>query len=92
MVRGNHTLNAEEEAWRSAYYQDVILVDERRFLVSEALKHTEIVEAIEGTREVFIEDGKPLVDVGLVYDESCDMIWLMVLLGSGRYYEGLEGV
>jgi len=46
------------------YHVNVILPDERRFLVSEALEHIVGVEAgaITGTRVEFIVDGKPIVD------------------------------
>jgi hypothetical protein len=49
------------------YYEKVILVDERRFLMSEALKHLLRVDngTIEGDVNVVIKDGKPLIE----YDE-----------------------
>lgn len=56
-------LSEEEEAWRSAYYHDVILPDEKRFLVSPAREHLKIVDGVEGRKTVFIEDGKGMVDV-----------------------------
>lgn len=31
--------------WAQAYYREVVLEDERRFLVSEALLHTKMVES-----------------------------------------------
>jgi hypothetical protein len=44
---------------------DVILVDERRFLVSEAMEHIHRVPpmTVEGTRKVVIQKGKCLIDV-----------------------------
>lgn len=52
--------------WKQDYYHDVILVDERRFLVSEALDHIFRVGpgTVKGRRMVVIQDGKPLVEVG----------------------------
>ncbi|TEY83814.1 hypothetical protein BOTCAL_0024g00220 [Botryotinia calthae] len=54
-----------ELSWKSAYYQDMILADERRFLVSEALDHVKIVETglITGERKVIIENGESMIDI-----------------------------
>jgi hypothetical protein len=51
--------------WKLAYYREVILVDERRFLVSEALEHIHRVPpmTVDGVRKVVIHDGKCLIDV-----------------------------
>ena len=51
--------------WKLDYYQQVILVDERRFLVSEAMEHIHRVPpmTVEGTRKVVIREGKCLIDV-----------------------------
>jgi hypothetical protein len=51
--------------WKLAYYQEVILVDERRFLVSEAMQHIHRVPplTVDGERKVVIHDGKCLIDV-----------------------------
>jgi hypothetical protein len=51
--------------WKLDYYRQVILVDERRFLVSEAMEHIYRVPpmTVEGTRKVVIQDGKCLIDV-----------------------------
>lgn len=45
------------------YHNQVIIPDEKRFLVSEALEHIKFVEAeaVDGERIDFIRDGKPLV-------------------------------
>ena len=52
--------------WKQDYYREVILPDERRFLVSEALDHIFRVApgTVRGRRRVVIEEGKPLVEVG----------------------------
>ncbi|ATZ51321.1 hypothetical protein BCIN_06g07320 [Botrytis cinerea B05.10] len=54
-----------ELSWKSAYYQDIIVADERRFLISEALDHVKIVETglITGERKVIIENGKSMIDI-----------------------------
>ncbi|KAH8803039.1 hypothetical protein F5884DRAFT_682304 [Xylogone sp. PMI_703] len=51
--------------WKKDYYQEVILPDERRFLVSEALQHIKRVppQTVKGVLRVVIEDGKSLIDV-----------------------------
>jgi hypothetical protein len=56
-------LSVEEEAWRNAYYHDVILPDEKRFLVSPAGEHLKIVSGVTGRKTVFIEDGKGMVEI-----------------------------
>jgi hypothetical protein len=63
------------------YYQEVILVDERRFLVSEALKHVKMVDAgtVTGDRKVIIEHGK--VVCGLDYEEN-EKVWEMYVIGE----------
>jgi hypothetical protein len=45
------------------YLQNVIVPDERRFLVSEALEHTKVVDpgTVEGQKEVIIQDGRILI-------------------------------
>ncbi|KFY07730.1 hypothetical protein V492_06886 [Pseudogymnoascus sp. VKM F-4246] len=52
--------------WKQDYYREVILPDERRFLVSEALDHIYRVkpQTVTGERRVVIQEGKPLVEVG----------------------------
>ncbi len=52
-------------AWKQAYYDEVIKVDERRFLVSEALEHIYRVGpgSVEGERKVVIDEGKPVIEV-----------------------------
>jgi hypothetical protein len=59
--------------WKLAYYREEILVDERRFLVSEALEHIHRVPpmTVEGVRKVVIHDGKCLIDV----PESVWEVW-----------------
>lgn len=55
-----------DEAWKSQYYREVILVDERRFLLSEALLHLKRLEpgaVMGGDKRVIIEDGKSLIHV-----------------------------
>ncbi len=64
--------------WKLAYYQEVILPDERRFLVSEALEHIRRFppQTVKGERKVVIEGGKCLVEVS----EAVWRVW--------REYEG----
>lgn len=52
--------------WKQDYYREVILVDEKRFLVSAALEHIFRVGpgTVEGERRVVIREGKALVEVG----------------------------
>jgi len=52
--------------WKQDYYKEVILPDERRFLVSEALEHIYRVGpgSVRGERRVVIGEGKCLIDVG----------------------------
>ncbi|KAH7330470.1 hypothetical protein BKA65DRAFT_404485 [Rhexocercosporidium sp. MPI-PUGE-AT-0058] len=51
--------------WVQAYYDEVVKVDERRFLVSEALDHIVRVppRTVEGVVRVVIQEGKALVEV-----------------------------
>lgn len=60
------------------YYRDVVLADERRFLVSEARMHMKVVEPgqVRGERKVVIQDGKCVIDVA----EDVWRVW--------REYEG----
>jgi hypothetical protein len=46
------------------YFQDIILRDERRFLISEALEHVKMVDGgtVTGDIKVIIEDGKVVYD------------------------------
>ncbi|OBT90526.1 hypothetical protein VE02_01056 [Pseudogymnoascus sp. 03VT05] len=52
--------------WKQDYYREVILVDEKRFLVSAALEHIFRVGpgTVEGERKVVIREGKAVVEVG----------------------------
>ena len=61
----------EEEAWRTDYYLEVILEDEKRFLVSEALDHLKFVDGVTGTKRVIIQDGKAVVEI----PESVWEVW-----------------
>ncbi|KAG9228175.1 hypothetical protein BJ875DRAFT_490138 [Amylocarpus encephaloides] len=51
--------------WVVDYYKEVILADEREFLVSEAMKHIKQVEegTVTGERKAIIEDGKVVIEV-----------------------------
>ena len=51
--------------WKDDYYKEIILSDERRFLVSEALEHILRVDpgTVTGEKKVIIENGKCLVEV-----------------------------
>ncbi len=53
------------EDWKKKYYEEVILVDERRFLVSEALEHIRRVPpmTVRGERKAVIEGGVCLIEV-----------------------------
>lgn len=59
--------------WKQDYYREVVLADERRFLISEALDHITRVppQTVTGTLRVVIEDGKPLIDI----PESVWQVW-----------------
>ena len=59
--------------WKKDYYEEVILLDERRFLFSEALAHIKRVDpkTVTGDKRVVIEDGKSLVHV----PESVWEVW-----------------
>jgi hypothetical protein len=59
--------------WKKDYYTDVILRDERRFLISEALDHIYRVDpgTVKGERKLIIEDGKCLIEVR----EEVWMVW-----------------
>ncbi|CAG8950165.1 hypothetical protein HYFRA_00008402 [Hymenoscyphus fraxineus] len=52
--------------WVVRYYQEVVLVDERRFLDGEAMTHVRMVEGgtVMGERKAVIEGGKVVVGVG----------------------------
>jgi EthD domain len=71
----------EESEAGKKYYQDAILVDERRFLVSEALKHVEMVASgtVIGDRKVIIDHGKVVYE--LDYEEN-EKIWEMYVTGK----------
>lgn len=64
--------------WKEDYYQEIILPDERRFLVNEALDHIVRVPpgTVKGERKVVIGEGKCLIEVS-------EEIW-----GVWREYEG----
>lgn len=51
--------------WKQDYYREVVLVDERRFLVSEATKHIYELppNTVLGEKKVVIQDGKCMIDV-----------------------------
>jgi hypothetical protein len=61
--------------WVRSYYEEVILVDERRFLVSEAMKHVRIVEEgnVRGSRKEILRDGKNVE--GVVVAERVMEVW-----------------
>ena len=52
--------------WKEDYYREVILPDEKRFLVSAALEHIFQVGpgTMRGDRRVVIQEGKAVVEVG----------------------------
>lgn len=51
------------KAFKDPYYLNVILPDERRFLVSEAKLHVKVVPlgVVAGERKVIIEGGKAVI-------------------------------
>ncbi|KAL2067548.1 hypothetical protein VTL71DRAFT_1973 [Oculimacula yallundae] len=59
------TLPAGTPAWVQAYYDEVVKVDEKRFLVSEALEHIVRVPpgSVKGIKKVVIEGGEVKIDV-----------------------------
>lgn len=62
LTQGSST---EEPQWKEGYSQEVVLVDERRFLISEALEYVLIVGvgAVEGERKVVVRDGKSAIEI-----------------------------
>lgn len=71
--------------WVQAYYDEVVKVDERRFLVSEALEHIVRMppRTVQGTVRVVIQEGKALVEV----PEGVWAVW-REYEGRGREEEG----
>lgn len=69
----------EQTAAGKKYFEEVILMDERRFLVGEALGHVRMVGAgvVTGERRVIIEDGKVV----------CGLDWVE----NGKIWEGYVG-
>ncbi|TVY71510.1 hypothetical protein LSUE1_G005785 [Lachnellula suecica] len=67
------TNSAEGPKWVMDYYREVVLVDERRFLVSNATEHLKMVEvgSVVGEKRVVIEDGKCKIEV----PESVWEVW-----------------
>lgn len=63
------------------YFQEMILADERRFLVSEALEHYKMVDGgtVTGDRKVIIEDGKVVYELGYLENVK---IWQMYVNGQ----------
>jgi hypothetical protein len=61
--------------WVTDYYQEVILVDERHFLVSEAIQHILRVPGggVEGKKKVVIEDGK--IAEGVAVSDEIWKVW-----------------
>ena len=53
----------EEAAWQKAYYEEVLLPDEKRIFVSAALEHMKIVEGATGMIIVVVQDGKGVIDL-----------------------------
>jgi hypothetical protein len=51
-------------AFKDPYYLNVILPDEQRFLISEAMEHMKIVPlgTISGDRKLIIDDRKAIID------------------------------
>jgi hypothetical protein len=77
-------LSAEEEARRSAYYHNVILPDEKRFLVSAATEHMKVVQGITGDERVVIEGGKGVIEVCIPIG-SAWICWLSILMSAFRF-------
>jgi hypothetical protein len=55
----------ETPPWVYAYYREVVLEDEKRFLLSEARLHMKVVGPglVSGERKVVIQDGKCVIEV-----------------------------
>ncbi|KUJ07810.1 uncharacterized protein LY89DRAFT_600948 [Mollisia scopiformis] len=68
--------------WVQDYYTEVVVIDERKFLVSEAANHYVRVppETVNGDKKVIIQDGKCLIEVG-------DEVWKV-----WREYEARGGM
>lgn len=64
---------AQLPAWKQAYYDEIIKVDERRFLVSEALDHIFRVDpgTVRGETRIVIDGGKSLIEI----PESVMEVW-----------------
>lgn len=72
-VRPPVTVNgapAPPPQWKQDYYNEVVLADERRFLVSEARLHIQMVGpgTVRGARRVVIQEGKCVIEVS-------DAVW-----------------
>ena len=74
----------EEEKWRKDYYQEVILADEKRFLVSSATEHIKVVPGgtVVGKKVVVIEGGK---STGIVESIVGKEEWESILRTWGEY-------
>jgi hypothetical protein len=74
--------------WVEDYYNEVVLQDERRFLVSEARLHIKLVEpgTVRGERRVVIQEGKCVIAIG-------DEVWKAwrEYEARGRDGDGKEG-
>jgi hypothetical protein len=64
-------------AMRDSYFLEVILADERRFLLSNALEHIHSLPSgtVVGDRKVIIEDGKATVGVNKEALEKNMEVW-----------------
>ena len=58
--------SGEGQEWVMDYYREVVLVDELRFLVSNAGAHMRVLGAgsVGGETRVVIEGGKSVIEVG----------------------------
>lgn len=72
--------------WKQAYYQEIILPDERRFLVSEALEHIARVPpgTVKGETKVVIRDGKCEIEVS----EEVWRVWRSYEAGGEEEKDG----
>ena len=68
----------QEPAWKKAYYEEVILVDELRFLASSALSHYKMAApgTALGEKKVVIQDGKAVIEIPVCVDRFMSRFFL----------------
>jgi hypothetical protein len=73
LVTGHPDADKSIPKWVREYYQEIVLVDERRILVSEAMVHMRPIEEgnVQGTRWEIMKDGEVMIEV----DEEKIGVW-----------------